>query len=49
MSECRQCGESTDRDSVAEQPLCWDCADHGPVADPDVELTDQSKRSLSGS
>ena len=34
MSECRQCGGETDRYSVAEQPLCWDCADLGPHADP---------------
>ena len=32
MSECRRCGDETDRHSVAAQPLCWDCADHGPVA-----------------
>jgi len=31
-SECRRCGDETDRYSVAAQPLCWDCADHGPVA-----------------
>jgi hypothetical protein len=32
MSECRRCGNETDRHSVADQPLCWECADHGPVA-----------------
>jgi len=31
MSECRRCGNETDRHSVAARPLCWDCADHGPV------------------
>jgi hypothetical protein len=31
MSECRRCGNETDRHSVAAHPLCWDCADHGPV------------------
>jgi len=29
MAECRRCGEETDRYSIAEQPLCWDCADLG--------------------
>ena len=31
MSECRRYGNETDRHSVAAHPLCWDCADHGPV------------------
>ena len=35
MSECRRCGNETDRHSVAAQPLCWDCADLGPI---DVDL-----------
>ena len=30
MAECRQCDEETDRYSIAEKPLCWDCADLGP-------------------
>lgn len=37
MSECRRCGDETDRHSVAAQPLCWDCADLGPIDVDEIE------------
>lgn len=27
MANCRRCGGETDRQTLAEQPLCLDCAD----------------------
>ena len=37
MMGCRRCGEKTDRYSIDEQPLCWDCADLGPVDVDEIE------------